>query len=373
MDKIGGGRWKAFMSIFKSNRVTGYFKSIEMTQASKPTTEIAKGIFLVIALSVVLVWVSHSITFTHVAESVFNQYATVRGEPFIFDGKPLVIHPFYNRLLFPSVFVVCANIFRGWTDIQLFIFLRFFSFVLCLSFIYIAAYRRSNFSNQDAMTVCSALALSMIPTFNHGWVHTSDIFDLTICLFMFLYIAEDKFVPAFLVACLTIINRETGAFAAIAYICIVIGTQKLSVVVLRAAMIGLVPYLGAILVRKLVLGDQLPLMSSGQWYIGLSYNLDILIEALKRPSPIGWVMLLVGMATFPLLVFLKKKSDQIFKVRVIVAFLAVFAISGIVGISSEVRTFIPCIGLLIGCALAQLNEPKPLFLDGSSAQRSGST
>jgi hypothetical protein len=299
------------------------------------------------------VFVSHSITFPHLAESIFNQYATLRGEPFVLDGKPGVIHPFYNRILFPSIFAFSANKLRGWTDVQVFLLLRFLSFVLCLSVIYVAAYRRGISSTSDVMTVCSALALSMIPTFAHGWVHTSDIFDLTFGFFTFLYIAEEKFILAFLIACLTAINRETGAFAAVAYICIAIGTQKLHSIAVRAAVIGLVPYLGAVLVRKIVLGDQLPLLSSGQWYTGLRYNFEQLTEALRRPSPIGWPMLLFGMMVFPWLVFLNRNSATAFKIRVTIAFLAIFVITAVIGINSEVRTFIPCVGLLIGCALAQ--------------------
>lgn len=340
-----------------------------MTHLSK-RAEIIKGLFLITALSTVLVWISHSITFTHIGESIFNQYATMQGEPFIFDGKPLVIHPFYNRILFPAIFVVATSVLRGLTDIQIFIVLRFLSFVLCLSAIYLAAYRRSSSSNQSAMTVCLAIALGMIPAFNHGWVHTSDIFDLTICLFMFMYIAEGKFKAAFLVACLTAINRETGAFGAIAYICLAAGTQKWRLIGLRAALIGLIPYFGAIAVRKIVLGDQLPLLATGQWYIGLSYNLELFIDALKRPSPIGWLMLLIAMMVFPWLLLLEKKTAKAFKYRVAVAFLAIFGISMAVGISSEVRTFIPCLGLLAGCLLAEVGDPQSSIRDGTDDQSS---
>ena len=329
-----------------------------MMHFSKRTTEILKGVIFITALSTILVWVSHSITFTHIGESIFNQYATMRGEPFIFDGRPLLIHPFYNRILFPSIFVLATSLLRGATDIQMFILLRFLSFVLCLAVIYVAAYRRSSSANQDAMTVCAIVALAMIPTFNHGWVHTSDIFDLTICVFMFMFIAEDRFKAAFLIACLTAINRETGAFGAVAYISLALGRQKLSLIGVRAALIGLVPYFGAIAVRKIVLGDQLPLLATGQWYIGVSYNLELLVEALKRPSPIGWLMLLIGMMVLPWLLLLQKRSTTDFKVRVAIAFGAVFGISAAVGISSEVRTFIPCLGLLTGCLLAQVNEPE---------------
>ncbi len=341
-----------------------------MMYSSRPNAEIVKGFFFVVALSTILVWVSHSITFTHIGESIFNQYATMRGEPFIFDGRPLVIHPFYNRILFPAIFVVATSLLHGPTDIQTFIVLRFLSFALCLSAIYVAAYQRRGASHQSAMIVCAVTALGMIPAFNHGWVHTSDIFDLTICLFMFMFIAEDRFGAAFVIACLTAVNRETGAFGAIAYVCLVAGRERPGPLGLRAALIGLVPYLGAIAVRKIILGDQLPLLATGQWYIGLSYNFELFIDALRRPSPIGWLMLLIAMMVLPWLLLLEKPSPKAFKVRVAIAFAAIFGISMAVGISSEVRTFIPCLGLLTGCLLARDGEGKTPPSGGAGAESS---
>jgi hypothetical protein len=92
----------------------------------------------------------------------------------------------------------------------------------------------------------------MIPTFNHPWIHADDIFDLTLSFFIFLYVVEGKLLLAFLIACLTALNRETGAFAAILYICISYRVEKPPLLALRACAMGFVPYLLALLVRKMV-------------------------------------------------------------------------------------------------------------------------
>jgi hypothetical protein len=110
-------------------------------------------------------------------------------------------------------------------------------------------------------------------------------------------------------------------------------------------MIGLVPFLGAVLVRKIVLGDQLPLLSTGEWYIGLSYNFEKITEALRRPSPIGWPMLLLAMMVFPWLVFLNQRSAKAFRIRVTIAFLAIFAITAVIAVDSEVRIFYSVCGI----------------------------
>jgi hypothetical protein len=305
--------------------------------------ELWRALLVSFALSIILVWVSHTATFNHLAESIQNQYATIRGLPFLVDGKPLVIHPFYNRILFPAVFVVVASL-SDWTDVQVFLLLRFMSFVICFLAIFTAIDRRSDATRSS--NACAILALSMIPTFAHGWVHTSDIFDLTLCFFMFLFVAERNFWLAFAVACLTAINRETGAFAALFYICMAVGREPWLQLAWRSLLLGFVPYVGAILVRKWFLGDLLAAEATGQWYTGFSYNLELLLAAIKRPSPVGWPLLLFAMMVFPWLMFLSREMEPQLRVRVIVAFVGVFIVTAAIGINAEVRTFIPCVSLL---------------------------
>jgi hypothetical protein len=310
--------------------------------------EATKAISAIIALSAILLWVNTD--FAHLQENIDNEFRLIQGKPFIFDGKPLVISAFYNRILFPGIFLFLTKILPSLTHVQVFLGLRFLSFLFCLTTIYVAANRRWQSSTSDPLMVSSILALSMVPTGTAA--HSGDIFDLTFCFFMFLYVAEGKFLPAFFVACLTAINRETGAFAAIAYLCITFGKQKYQLMAVRAVMLGFIPYLAAVLVRKLVLGSQLPITSTGQWYTGFSHNLGLLLEALKRPSPVGWPILLFAMLVLPWLMFLRRHTVPDFKFRVACAFLGIFVITAAVGINSELRTFIPCVALLMACAVA---------------------
>jgi hypothetical protein len=119
----------------------------------------------------------------------------------------------------------------------------------------------------------------------------------------------------------------------------------------KAIIIGAVPYLAAVLLRKVILGDLLSLESTGQWYTGLSSNFAEVIAALKHPSPTDWPALLVAMMVLPWSMFLSQKSDTVFKIRVGIAFSAIFAVSSAIGIISELRIFIPCAALLVACAV----------------------
>src|SRR5262249_49085099 len=185
----------------------------------------------------------------------------IRGLPFVIDGEPRVFHAFYNRILFPAVFVFVANNLSGWTDVQVFLLLRFLSFVICFLAIFAAITRRSDATTST--NACAILALSMIPTFDHSWVRTFDIFDLTLGFFMFLFVAESKFWLAFAVACSTAINRETGPFAGLFYFCMTVGRERWLLLAWRSLLLGVVPYFGAILVRKWFMGDLLVAGSTG--------------------------------------------------------------------------------------------------------------
>src|SRR5262245_23116341 len=103
--------------------------------------EFWKALLVSFALSVTLIWVSHSVTLHHLAENIQSQYATIRGLPFLKDGRSDFVYPFYNRILFPAVFVLVANGLNGWTDVQVFLLLRFLSFLICFLAIFIAITR----------------------------------------------------------------------------------------------------------------------------------------------------------------------------------------------------------------------------------------
>jgi hypothetical protein len=320
-----------------------------------------RALLVSFALSVILLYVSHTVTFNHLAESIENQYAAIRGLPFLLNGEPVVIHPFYNRILFPAIFVFVKNSLSGWTDVQVFLLLRFLSFVICFLAIFTAMTHRSDATRST--NACAILALSMIPAFAHAWVWTSDIFDLTLCFFMFLFVAENKFWLAFAVACLTAINRETGAFAALFYICIGVGRERWQPLVWRSLLLGLVPYVGAILVRKWFLGDLLAVESTGQWYTGFSANFELLLAAIKHPSPVAWPLLLFAMMLLPWLMFLNREMDPQPRARVILALVGISTVTVAIGTPSEPRTFIPCVSLLAAGTFATLRA-----LPGKSRQ-----
>src|SRR5262249_25127235 len=153
-----------------------------------------------------------------------------------------------------------------------------------------------------------------------------------------LFVAESKFWLAFAVACLTAINRETGPFAGLFYFCMAVNRERWLLLAWRSLLLGVVPYVGAILVRKWFMGDLLVAGSTGQWYTGFSLNFEMLLTAIRRPSPGGWPLLVFAMMVLPWLMFLNRAMDPQPRARVILAFVGVFAITAQFTIFVEVRT-----------------------------------
>jgi hypothetical protein len=319
-------------------------------QSHLSTADIVKAIAVSLALSILLVHLSHSLTFGHIEENVFNTRALIRGQPELFDGQQAVIHPFYNRILFSAAFEGIAYVLRGWTGVQVLVIARFASFAICLSCIFLAMCARQDFSN--SLLALAILTMAYISTLSPGWIHGDDIFDLTFCFFVFLFLAEQRYWPALAVALLTSFNRETGAFSGVAYLAFSAGKERMNILISRAGALLVLPYIGAIAVRKIVLGSALDSTSTGQWITGITFNLNQIAEALRHPSPISWLALLMPMMLFPWLFFLENVRDAHLRARGVAAFAGIFAITSFVGIVAEIRIYIPCIALLIAGAVA---------------------
>jgi hypothetical protein len=114
------------------------------------------------------------------------------------------------------------------------------------------------------------------------------------------------------------------------------------------------------------------LEASGQWYTGLSYLVPNLIEAFEHPSPIGWPSLLFAMFVLPALVFLNRRTPSEFKLRVALAFFAIFGITAVFAIISEVRTSLQCVAWLIACATARVASSASPLPDAVAREQGGS-
>jgi hypothetical protein len=350
--------------------VVGWEKMAKLSQSRCDPTMGASGVIVKnsrwappivvsLALSLLLLFLSHALTMGHLSENTFNVRAIIHGEPLLLDGQRVIVHPFYNRILFPAMFEGLSAFLHEWTDVQVLLIARFVSFAVCLFLIFMAVRMRHEFLR--SFLVVAILTLAYIPTLSYRSMHPDDIFDLTLCFFLFLFLTEGRYWLALVVACLTSVNRETGPFGAIAYAALLFGKERMTVLARRFGAMLVLPYLGAITVRKIVLGNALSSTSTGQWIMGFVYNFNELIYAIRHPSPTSWLALLMPMMLLPFVFFFASVREAERRLRTTIAFAGIFTITSFVGGITEIRIYIPCIALLIACAVQgveQVDEEK---------------
>lgn len=313
--------------------------------------DILSGLVLSFLLAATFVAVSHVANFPHLQESVGNQLALIRGQPFVFDGKSTYIEPHYNRILFPVLLSFSREVMVNWTDVQLFLLLRFLTSAACFFAIYLAAIDRM--APADTLLICLAAVFCLITQVPAGWIQPGDIIDLTLCFFMFLWLLEGRFAAGLVIACVTAVNRETGAFAGIAYFVLNVGHTGWVALILRVVLLGVVPFLLAVAVRRIVLPGTVALVSGGQTFWGWEANFRDVLEAVTAPRPTGWLMLLLAMLVVPWLVAFVRRPQAIGFGRMLAVFALIFGISGYVGIIREVRVFLPCVSFIFACVVAR--------------------
>lgn len=297
---------------------------------------------LAFTIAIVLTWVSHTVTFVNLAESIWNQKAILSGSAMRYDGAETFIAPFYNRILFPLLLAATEYLVPYGSDVQRFLLLRIATVTGCIFIVYTSIARRQGDSTATVLLLASALFL--IPTFAHLWVLPGDIFDFLFCFFAFLYIAERKYASALGVAILTAINRESGAFAAIAYLAFNYGREPFVRLAFRVGLLAILPYAAAVAIRSAILGENFS--GTGQ-YLMVSFNLAQISAFFSKPSPVGFPFLILAMALILVGIVKQTMKDQVLRLRAFLATTAIAAISLVFGIVSEPRVFIPCLSLCL--------------------------
>lgn len=304
---------------------------------------------LCFASASLVAYFSHIVTFENAAQSAINQRAILLGEPFHFGEENKIIEPFYNRILFPYILELFDYIIPSQSGLRAFLLARSLTIFGCFLIVARAVSLRVTHDQQTLFLY--AFTFSLLATLNHPFVHPTDIFDLTFCFFMFLYIHERQFYKALFIALLTSFNRETGAFGAILYLCVSIGKDFLPVLLVRVASLATLPYITAILVRRIYIHTDNTFAQTGQWVTGFRGNWNNFVNSVQTPSPNAWPLLLFIMLIPPALLLFRQKQTLSTNLRIVSAFLAVFAITNIFGSVSEVRIFLPLSALLLSGAI----------------------
>src|SRR5947208_8517821 len=164
---------------------------------------------LVFSMAVLAMAISYASQYSSFAGELALGRKVLHGEVITWSGQ--IAYPIYNRILFPAIAVTVAGALPTFNDTHLFIALRFAAFCACFFLLFRSIEKRAVLAGTDPVAACVMLAVAFAMTLvPHPSPHTSDIFDLTIMFYVFVYLFEERLVAAFLLACLTAVNREAG-------------------------------------------------------------------------------------------------------------------------------------------------------------------
>jgi len=272
-----------------------------------------------------------------------------------------LVPPLFNRVLFPFLYVQAARLLPGFDPGHLFVALRFAVIFACFALIFSSIDRRAARAGVDPVATFLAVGFAYTATvIRHPMPHTSDIIDLALMFYVFLNLVEGRTGIALALACATAVNRESGAFAGIAYVLLRAGSERPVRLLANGALLAIVPYALAIAVRRFVHQGDLPANTTGQLLVGLPSNLRDMLTDFLRFNPWNDFYLLVAMVAFAVLVFARRPAPAAFRWRIAGATVAIALASLEFGEVREIRIFLPCLALLAAAAVA----------DPGAAQRS---
>lgn len=312
---------------------------------------------LAFAVAVIAAAVSTRSQLGNIAAAIEVERRILTGED-ISDGK-VILTTLYNRVLFPYIFVRATSLLTSFDPGHLFMALRFASFLLCFALMFSSIDRRAGRAGTDPAATCLAIGMAFVSSLiRHPEPSSSDIFDLALMFYVFLNLLEGRIGIAFALACLTALNRESGAFAGVAYFLLRAGKETPTRLLATSSLLAVVPYALAIGVRRFVYQGTLPATDPGQILTGLPLAFATMWIDLTRFNPGNDLYLLVAMTVLAAMPFARRTMPPELRARIIIATLAVALITLVFGLVREIRIFLPCVALLAAAAVAEIGPDR---------------
>ena len=230
----------------------------------------------------------------HHTEVVYNQFATLKGLPDIFDGHETVLPQFQSRVLFPFLL-------KGLTATHLmsasqsFIVLRIATAFAGYLVFLIACTEVGRVPVKTAGIGAGVLAYTLVFTFNHPWEEPTDFLDVAF-FSAFLGLALQRRRTAFALAVLlATLNHQTAAFAGVIWFFLWGLDERELRPKWSEAAFGGVLVMGSYAIQtavKFLLGDA---RQSVGYVINGWFTIPQFVDFIRHPTPFGWPVLLVAM------------------------------------------------------------------------------
>ena len=293
---------------------------------------VLRTVALVIGLGLLIAWASLSLRIHTRLDTIHNMSNILHGRPMEFGTDTSTIHPFYNRIMFPSLLLAISHGVGMLSEGQWYILLRLASCIFGLGAFALACQRGLRPAPGRLQLAVALLALSAIGGFAFPWEDPTDLLDVAAQSLAVLAALDGRFALCFLIAVVFATNRESAAYAGITWFMLA-PPRPLPRRGVETAVICIASYGLAIALRLMI-----SKFGATNW-MSLPHNIESLIEAVRSMAIVGWFGILVGATLF--LAACVDLGSELARRFVLLALL--FAVAGLLfGWVEDVRVFLPC-------------------------------
>jgi hypothetical protein len=299
------------------------------TLISRPVLRTAA---LVIGLGLLVAWASLELRIHTRLDTIHNMSNILHGRPMEFGADTSTIHPFYNRVMFPSLLWAFTHGVGVLSEGQWYILLRLASCIFGLGAFAFACRQALQPSPGRLHFAVVLMAMSTLGAFAFPWEDPTDVIDLGAQALAVAAALDGRFALCLLIAVVFATNRESAAYAGITWFVLAparpLPKRGTEAFVICAASYGL-----AIALRLMISKT-----GSSNWF-SLLHNIESLIQAVRSFAIVGWFGILVGTTLF-LSACVDLSTER---ARRFVLLALIFAVPGLLfGWVEDVRVFLPC-------------------------------
>jgi hypothetical protein len=299
------------------------------TLSSRPVLRTAA---LVIGLSLLVAWASLELRIHTRLDTIHNMSNILHGRPMEFGADTSTIHPFYNRVMFPSLLWTFTHGVGVLKEGQWYILLRLASCIFGLGAFAFACDRVLRPTQARLQLAVALMALSIICAFAFPWEDPTDVIDLGAQALAVVAALDGRLALCLLIAVVFAANRESAAYAGITWF-VLAPPRPLLKRVTESFVICAASYAVAIALRLTISKT-----GASNW-IALPHNIESLIQAVRTFAIVGWFGIEIGMVLF-LSACVDLSTDR---ARRFVLLALLFAVPGLLfGWVEDVRVFLPC-------------------------------
>jgi hypothetical protein len=310
----------------------------------------AIGGLLAVCLATVTCLISRYLPerYLHREEALKVQLAILAAEGYQYNDRPPVYYPeFQNRILFPLLLAACSRL--GILSLEeWYLLLRFASGVLAYLVFWWVLIRVGRADLKSAALGLAVLTYCLLFTYNHGWEHPTDFFDLLFtALFLWSCLGKRRWATLLLVL-LASCNRESSPFAGVLWFFLRGFNEQRKwnfTEVLFAAALCCVGYGTVLGLRRLLGGNQ----ATPSQTVAILLFPNFVYEFF-HPSTLEsyWPIQMVGMF-LPVYLWARFRrawrTDELFRLQC--AGIVIALITATFAIMKELRVFIPSLTVLI--------------------------